>query len=256
MPKKGVDVSVHNGTINWAKAKESIDFAMLRGGYSTQTDALFMYNSAECQRLSIPYGVYWFSYAINKDDAIKEAKKCLSVISGLTVTYPVCFDFEYDSDNYYYKKTGKVMTNNERTEIAVAFLNEIKKAGYTACVYTNVDYLNKGFSKLIGNYDLWLAHWGVSKPSRDCEIWQSTDEGKVTGISGFVDIDYCYKNYEIVKKPTDLTEVKEKYFRIYEDIAKDIIKGKYGNGNERKNKLKEAGYDYNFAQAIVNELVK
>ena len=257
MTKKGIDVSVHNGSINWAKVKESVDFVLIRAGYSTQTDAMFLHNSAECQRLGIPYGVYWFSYAISKGDAVKEAKKCLSDISGLNITYPVCFDFEYDSDNYYYKKTGKTMTANERAEIADAFLSEIKKVGYTACIYTNVDYLNKGFAKVAEKYDLWLAHWGVSKPSKSCAIWQSSDSGKINGISGFVDIDYCYKDYTSNKTNTnELEKIKDRFYDKYYAIAVDVIAGKYGNGEERKRKMKEKGYDYEYAQAIVNELVK
>ena len=76
----GIDVSNHNGKIDWSKANKDIDFAMIRAGYSLSTDARFEENIKMCNTLGIPAGIYWFSYALSKDGVLNEAKKCIKTI--------------------------------------------------------------------------------------------------------------------------------------------------------------------------------
>ena len=258
---KGIDVSNHNGDIKWITVNNEIDFAMIRAGYSLTMDAKFEANIKSCNALGIPCGVYWFSYALSKDAVLNEAKRCVEVISKYKIQFPVAFDWEYDSDEYYYKMTGYKLGNDVRAEYAEIFLNYIKSKGYIPMLYTNVDYIdNKGFSKIYKNYDLWLAHWGVIKPKYECQIWQTNSTGYVNGINGNVDMNIAYKNYNENAhsdddKATLLKAIKESYYEKYLEIARDIIKGKYGNGQDRKNKLKALNIDYEYAQAIVNVLV-
>lgn len=213
---KGIDVSKHNGVIDWMDVKYHIDFAMLRAGYGKNNiDTMFNRNAAACERYGIPYGVYWFSYAHTPEMARNEAKYCLEIISEFNPTYPVCFDFEYDSAAYA-KKNGVTVTKKLMCDMAIAFLSEIEKAGYYAMNYTNIDYLNKGFSSLTSKYDTWLAQWSVKTPSKPCGIWQYSDNGKVAGIAGKVDMNYSYHDYaEIInkmrnKKDNNRAIVKEK----------------------------------------------
>lgn len=96
MSMKGIDVSKHQGTVNWSHVKaDGVKFAIIRAGYgkqASQKDAQFENNYAGCKSNGVPVGVYWYSYATTPDEARKEAAVCLSVIKGKTFEYPVYFD--------------------------------------------------------------------------------------------------------------------------------------------------------------------
>lgn len=194
----GIDVSEHQNIINWSQAKDDVDFVMIRAGYGRNNiDKSFLHNINECNRLGIPCGIYWFSYALTVEDAKKEAHYCLESIKPYKVKYPVCFDFEYDSVNYATKK-GVKMTKALASAIANAFLNAIEDAGYYAVNYTNVDFLNRFFDDYTGKrWDTWLADWknpNTGKPSRQCGIWQWGGR-MISGINGNVDANIAYKDY-------------------------------------------------------------
>lgn len=266
--KKGIDVSTWQGEIDWNKVKSNIDFAILRGGYGFDSvDGQFHRNASECTRLGIPFGVYWFSYALNVSEAIKEAQFCHETIKKYSIKYPVCYDWEYDSDSYA-NKCGVRITNNLRAEFAKAFLNQIEKYGYYAMLYTNYDYLNKGFSSLLGVYDIWWAQWGVASPSKGCGIWQAADNWNIPGINGRVDGNISYRDFPAIikamqsgEKYYNLTQsiknkaiaaLSEEWWNRYNEAANDVIKGKYGNGSAREDALKKAGFDYDVVQNLVN----
>lgn len=192
----GIDVSKHNGIIDWDKVKASgIDFAMLRAGYGRDTiDARFGANISECNRLEIPVGVYWFSYATTITEAIKEAEFCIKTISKYKIQYPVVYDLEYDTVNYA-KGAGVTIDRTLASEFAAAFLTKVKDAGYTPMLYANPDYLSRMFKdSLFTQYDLWLAHY-TTKPYCESSMWQYSDKGQVDGVPGNVDMNYCYKEY-------------------------------------------------------------
>lgn len=198
--QKGIDVSKHQGVIDWAKVKASgIQFAMLRAGYGANNiDAQFKRNISECNRLGIPCGVYWFSYAYSPDMARKEAEYCLEAIKPYKLDYPVAFDFEYDSVSYA-SKNGVTITKAMASRIAKAFCEAIEAAGYYVMNYANNDYMTRYFDADVSKgYDLWLAQWPkapnlYSPPA--CGIWQYSSTGKVPGISGNVDMNAAYKDY-------------------------------------------------------------
>lgn len=263
--KKGIDVSEHQGTIDWEKVRPNIDFVIIRAGYGQNNiDKQFKRNADECTRLGIPFGAYWFSYAYTTDMSKKEAEYFCSAIAKYKLTYPACFDFEYDSSNYA-SKNGVNISKDLLINIAKSFLSTLEEKGYYAAIYSNPDYIGKGFSSLLNKYDLWLAHWGVDKPSRSCGIWQSNSTGKVNGISGNVDTDYAYKDYPSIianlnktsekKEKSELEKLKEQKWNEYYNLAKEVIAGKWGNGSARKSALMNKGYDYNYVQAIVNLII-
>lgn len=194
---KGIDVSKWQGQIDWSKAKsDGVEFAILRAGYGGGVlDPTFAQNAKTCNQLGIPIGVYWFSYARNKSEAVKEAEFCLAAISPYQVQYPVCFDFEYDSVNYA-KKNGICVTKALATQIADGFLNRIEQGGYYACNYMNYDFSKNMFDmSVLARYDIWYARY-LNNPDRsDCGLWQYTSTGRVAGIEGNVDKNVAYKNY-------------------------------------------------------------
>jgi len=210
---KGIDVSEHQGVIDWEKVKGKIDFAMLRAGYGkNHIDRQFVRNISECNRLGIPVGAYWFSYATNTDEAKAEAEYCIAALAPYKVEYPVSFDFEYDSINYA-KGRGVSVTKELVSCMAIAFLLEIESAGHWAMNYSNPDCVNKYFSAdVTARFDFWLASWPTApnfdKPPLTCGIWQYGG-GTYDGITGNVDSDIAYKPYVPVVVPVVVAPVVE-----------------------------------------------
>ncbi len=205
---KGIDVSEHNGVIDWEKVKASgVRFAMLRAGYGKgNIDKRFLRNAAECARIDMPFGVYWFSYAVNEEEAAREAAHCLKVVEPYQIAGPVAYDFEYDSVKEATRRSVTV-TKALASKLARTFLDAVGRAGYGAVNYANPDYLNKYFDGSVG-YPLWLAQWpstvpALDEPPRECLIWQYSAEGRVPGIGGPVDLDVCYADYELAQKLSD-----------------------------------------------------
>ena len=198
---KGIDVSKHNGYINWKKVKnDGIKFVIIRAGYGSSTiDERFeeYINGAIEENLDV--GIYWFSYAISEEKARLEALKCMEVIKPYKdkITYPIFYDFEYDSVSYA-KKHGVIINKTKATAFAYAFLKEIQRGGYIPGLYTNIDFSNNYFFKSIQReYDLWIAQYSSrSTYSESHVMWQYSESGRVSGISGNVDLDYCYKKYK------------------------------------------------------------
>ena len=219
---KGIDISRHNGVINFVKVKASgIDFVMIRAGYGCTTDDKFHSNITAAKAAGIAVGIYWFAYALNPADAIREADYCHKLLAPYKLDLPVFYDFEYDTDRYA-KGKGVMFTPESRTSIIKAFCDRIKVLGHTAGIYINPDYImNKVIYKVLKPYTLWLARWvstsgtasfaailktQVDNSFNKVSIWQF-GMGKVDGISGNVDIDYGYFDLPVVK-PVPIVIVK------------------------------------------------
>ena len=269
MKSKGIDVSYHNGVIDWSELKDKIDFAMIRCGYGQNNlDKQFKNNTRGCETYNIPYGVYWFSYALNENMARQEADYCCDAVKNNNILYPIAFDFEYGSENYA-KKHGINFSKEDRVKMAKAFLNRVEERGYYPLLYANEDYIkNRGYDKLIGLYDLWYARWNNKpNPARECDMWQYG--GEKIGKLELVDVNWCYKDYPSIINPYynihDLDEQtilriihnSDLYYlnRDYINLAYDIINGVYGAGIERKEKVEELGFNYEIAQSVVNTIL-
>ena len=200
--KKGIDVSQWQGDIDWAAVKAAgVEFAMLRAGYGQgNVDPKFGRNASECERLGIPFGIYWFSYAYTPEMAAKEALYALEAVRPYKMDYPLAFDYEGDSQTTA-KKNGVTVTKALVSSLARAFCGAVQKAGYYAMVYTNPDYLSRWYDTAIPKeYDIWLAQWPATpdlaaKPAQAGGIWQYTSSGSVSGISGRVDMNAAYLDY-------------------------------------------------------------
>lgn len=217
---KGIDVSRHNGVIDWAKVKaDGVKFAMIRAGYGAgNIDDKFDRNISECNRLGIPCGVYWFSYAYNADMARKEAQACLKAVKPYKLEYPIAFDLEYDTVDYAAGK-GVTITKKLATELVIAFCEEIEKAKYFAVNYANIDYLRRYFDdSLLQKYGLWLAAWtDKTEPAYKCYMWQYSSTGKVNGISGEVDMNRGYVDFPKMIREAGLNGLKKTEKKWYQD---------------------------------------
>lgn len=203
----GIDVSKHQGNIDWSKVKESkkVDFAILRAGYGASTkDPKFEANYKGAKAAGIPVGAYWYSYAESEEAAVKEAEQCLKVLKGKQFEYPIFYDIE---------ENNTLRLGMEKcTAIAKAFLEKVEKAGYWVGLYSSKSHLENRFSSsLRARYAIWVAHYNVSATSYSGRygIWQKSDTGSVSGIVGNVDLDVSYVNYPEQIKEAGLNGYKK-----------------------------------------------
>lgn len=186
----GIDLSCHNGSIDWTKVKA--DFVILRAGYGKETnqvDSRFEEYYSNAKAHGIPVGAYWYSYAMSIEDAIQEADVFLTTIKGKQFEYPVFYDVE-ESNQF---ELGK----EKLSAIIRAFLERVEAAGYFVGLYGSASSLTTHTADDIKRkYAIWLAHWCDSTNySGAYGIWQHSCKGKVDGISGDVDLDKCYVDY-------------------------------------------------------------
>ncbi len=199
----GIDVSYYQGVIDWeavASDPANIEFAIIRAGYrgyvsgDINIDEQFLNNLDGATSAGIDVGVYFFSQAINEDEAREEANFIIENIKNYDVTYPIVFDMEevYD-DN---ARTNN-LTATEITDITIAFCEEILAAGYTPVVYGNIGWMmfNLELNRL-EDYDKWFAQY-FRQPffPYDYSMWQYTANGEVDGIEGPVDLNISFVNY-------------------------------------------------------------
>lgn len=224
---KYIDVSEHQGTINWEKVKPNIDGVIIRAGYGqNNADKTFLYNVSECNRLGIPCGAYWFSYALDVVMAKYEAQYLLAAVKPYKMELPLAFDFEYASADYA-KKRGIAVTMERVSNMARAFCETIEGAGYYVLNYTNADYLDRFYDDDVEKrFGIWLASWpaakvyDISKPPRNCQIWQHSCTGRVPGISGNVDLDESYHDFKSIIANAGLNNLKPKPIDPVEDAMK------------------------------------
>ena len=197
---KGIDVSSHQGKIDWEKVKAAgIEFAIVRAGYGkyeSQIDVMFQKNADDALAAGLHVGAYWFSYALNVEDAKLEAQRFADVLEPYKkrFDFPVYFDYEYDSENYS-ARNGITPTATLRESLAKAFCDEIQSRGWRAGVYTNNDYLrNRWRFEVLDEWEIWLADY-TGAPDVECGMQQTSSTGKVNGISGNVDMDTSFVDY-------------------------------------------------------------
>ncbi len=197
MSKEGIDISHHQGNINFDKLKGNISFAMVRTSYgSFYEDRNYKQNINGLEKIGVPYGLYHFSYATNVNTAKKEAEGFLNIIKNYKPLYPVAIDIE---------KTDETSNVSRDTliDITYTFCNEIEKHGYYVIIYSNLNYFDTMLnSDKLNKFDKWLAEW-KDKPTynKPFGMWQYTSKGKLPGISTNVDKDIAYKNYpQIIKE--------------------------------------------------------
>ena len=244
----GIDVSYHNGKIDWKKVKEAgIKFAIIRigyGMYSNQKDKMFEENYKGAVKNGIAVGIYHYSYAKNEEEARREANLCLMWLGKRKLQLPIYFDIEDNSQ----VKISKIVLNN----MCKTFCNIIESAGYWAGIYSNKYWADNIISgrELGKRYTYWIAQYNVKCTyNGDYAVWQYTSDGKVNGINGRVDMNKMVKN--IIQGNNNTTLKKSN-----EEIAREVIKGLWGNNPIRKQKLEKAGYNYNEVQKIVNNMLR
>ena len=257
MKEFGIDVSTWQGTNNnFVKAKNNsgVKFVYIRAGFgreASQKDNAFEANYKNAKSAGLKVGAYWYSYAVSKADAVKEANACIACLKGKQFELPIFYDIEENS--ILSKSAG------ELKDIISAFCDTLLKNGYYAGVYCGFAVTDKVGTSFMNKYPVWFAQW-----YKECQysgkygVWQFTDKANVDGV-GVVDGDYQYTDYttyikqngyngfsKTPAKPEDLSK------KTNLTLAFEVIEGKYGAGNVRKQKL---GNRYSNVQDVVNALL-
>lgn len=242
---KGIDISKYQSKVDFTKLKEQgIEFAILQCGYgknSSQKDPLFESHYKNAKEAGLKIGCYLYSYANSVNNGILEAENCLNFINGKTFDLPIFYDLE--------ENCTKALGKSAVTNLATIFCQAIRNAGFQAGVYANLEwfknYIDIDTIKNKG-YKIWLAQWTKAQnPDLACDIWQYSSSGKVKGIIGNVDMNECFMQVN--------EESIENTKKSNEEIADEVIRGEWENGEERKIKLTQSRYNYDEIQSIVNK---
>lgn len=235
---KVIDVSKYQKNIDFTKVKEAgykgvIIRCAYRGYGKAGTlveDEYFYKNVAKCNEIGLPFGVYIFSQAINKNEAVEEAKFALNMIkkSGCKPSFPVYIDSEYGNTF----RTGRAdkLDRSIRTEIIAAFCSFVESSGYYAGLYASTSWLNtKLYMTDLKKYDVWVAHYtDKCGYTGDYGMWQYTSSGSVPGVTGRCDVNNCYKNYPSIIKNAQLNGFTEKP-KLYTVTTDPLTIGDVGN---------------------------
>lgn len=194
MTMKGIDLSKHNGFVDWTKVKASgkVDYVILRAGYgkvASQEDSMFEEYYKGAKSVGLPVGAYWYSYAMNEEEARKEADVFLTVIKNKQFEMPVYYDVE--------EKAQFDLGKAKVSAIIRAFLERVESHDYWVGLYGSYSSLvTFTESDIRDRYAIWLAHWNVKKSPYKGQygMWQY-GVGKISGIKGDVDVDECYEDY-------------------------------------------------------------
>lgn len=207
----GIDVSRYQGVIDWAKVSESnTSFAMIRVGYRDSSgviteDKTAKYNMQEAEKYGIKIGVYFFSTAVSAEEAEEEADWVADYIKQYPITYPVVYDCEG-----FNKETSRQfnLSQDERSDIAMAFMDKIFVYGYTPMFYAAVNELKDNAkwntTQIERKYKIWMAWYGQdtvnleNKPLYDGQLsmWQYSNHGSIEGIDADVDLNVAYFGYD------------------------------------------------------------
>ena len=207
---KGVDISSLNGNIDVNKIKAAgYSFAMIRCGYgddsTSQDDSQFEANVKKCEAAGLPWGAYLYSYALNIEDAVSEARHMIRLLKGKKPTMPIAFDME-DADGY--KRKNGMPSNRMLIDICKRFLAEMKRVGYYPMLYASLSWLNNQLndSTLLNTYDVWVAQWNDTCTYKGkYGMWQYGGETNyiesnyIPGV-GVIDKNKCYKDYPAIIK--------------------------------------------------------
>lgn len=231
MKLTGIDVSEHQGKIDWEKVKaDGIKYAILRCGFGmdvvSQDDTYFKRNADECTRLGIPFGIYLYSYANTVEKAKSEAEHVLRLIKEYKIGLGVWYDLE--------DKIQSNLSKDLLSNIINTFCNKIASEGKYVGIYANLSWLNNKIEKSIKEkYPVWVAqYYSKCEYAGKYDIWQYSSSGKVNGISGKVDMNYLY-NVKLINNTNSTssttiqvsTSEKDRIKSLQTALNKDFICG-------------------------------
>ena len=261
MERFGIDISKWQGNFDIQSAKNSgVEFAILKiggGDCGLYKDKQFDNNYAKCENANVPKGCYFFGQAMNIKEAVKEAEYWVSLMKGKKFEYPVFYDVE-----------ANMLSLDKRTltDVIKKVCEIVESNGYWVGIYmSSANFTYEVYDTELSKYSHWVASWGTKKPKlpeAETQMWQfggTVNKIRSNKINGqTVDQNYCYVDYPTIIKQKGLNGYNKTTTtkKTNEELAFEVIDGKWGNGLARRNALTKAGYDYKTIQKIVNEIVK
>ena len=253
----GIDVSHHNGSIDWEQVSHDCKkFAILKCQYEAQShrkDEYFEANYAGAGKYGLARGVYIYIARASMADPIGDANALLGHLAGRKLEYGIWLDLEDKS----VEVKGKAYIRN----LAYTYADIFMKAGYYVGIYCNRDwYIRMIHDDLKQDFDFWIARYpredngrynsnSSLKPSPSIAVaWQYSSKGNVAGIKTHTDLNVDYDGVVnlIASSPNRKT---------VEEIALEVIDGRWGVKEDRKKRLTMAGYDYKEVQSLVNKIL-
>lgn len=253
---KGIDISKHQNGLNLERVKQAGNqFVIIRGGFTgygvertKNKDASFDEFYKQAKELGLFVGAYYYSCAKTRDEGIEEAnfffENCLK---GKQFEMPVYIDVEeqrWQSND----KTGV-------TDAIIGFCETLEDRGFYVGVYASLDWFkNKIETSRLSGYTKWIASWRTDRPAFEYvgfDMWQNSDNGNIGGMR--VDTDEAFVDF-----PSIINRTGQNGFSIsksIDEIAREVIDGKWGNGEERRVRLAGAGYDVQLVQSTVNHIL-
>lgn len=257
--EKVIDVSYCQTNVNWKKVKaDGVKGVIVRCGFrgysagKLQQDDYFMDHIQGASGVGLKVGVYFFTEAINAKEGREEAEYTLKLVkkAGVKLSYPIAIDTEnISASNPTPRANSNVLSKANRTKAVMAFCEYIKSQGYEPMIYASTNWLENQLDMSQLPYKVWVAQY-----YKECQykgayvMWQYSSTGKVDGINGNCDMNHWYGGSAPAPAPTPAKKTTE-------EIAREVIAGKWGNGDERERRLEAAGYNYNTIQKKVNELL-
>lgn len=260
MKQFGIDISVYQGSFNFDRAiSEGVSFVIIKGGggnAGNYVDFRFAENYDKARAHGLPTGVYWYSAACSEKAAVKEVDYFeKNVLHGRQFSLPVYIDVEHTK----MLSLGK----SKLTAIVKKWCDTLEKRGYFVGIYASSSYFQNYMNDAeLQRFAHWVAAWNKTYPSKYSPgLWQFGGEtnllrsNKVAGV--VCDQDYLYVDYPKIIKENALNgfSPEDGHKKDIHTIALEVIRGEWGNGAERRRRLKAAGYDYNVVQAEVNRIL-
>ena len=252
MAIKGIDVSEFQGDIDWSEVKDAgIEFAIIKLANiydfdDNYKDSKFDINYKNVKAQGIKVGAYNYNYSNTIDTLNKGVKWALEQLEGKELELPIYLDME---DKDIQEETIETLTN-----LCNEFAKTIEEGSYRAGVYANLNWLENKLnpSDFDDDISVWVAQYYTEcQYEGEYNIWQYSSSGKVSGVSGNCDMNYLYD--EDIIEDTEPTNDNNK--KSVDELAQEVLEGKWGNGKNRKKKLENAGYNYDEVQNRVNEIL-
>lgn len=201
----GVDISKDNDYIDFYKlAKAGADFVMIRlgaRGYQTGQlviDDYFVDNLKRATDAGLDIGIYFVSQAISEDEALEEADLVIENLSDYDIDYPICYVMQYTNNE---SSRVEILDKNEKTDIAIAFMDRISARGYVPMIYGTKLWLIKylDLTKIVSHYDIWLSQPEESLPDFPYKfsMWQYNNSGVIDGIKGTVNFNVALTDFTL-----------------------------------------------------------
>lgn len=255
---KGIDLSTFQRGVKISR-KTGVDFIILRAGFTgygagrtKNKDAMFesFYNA--CKSANIPVGAYWYSCANTRASGIAEAQYIYeNCLKNKSFEFPIYIDIE--------ETIWQIGQKKGVTDAILGFCEYLEKKGFVAGVYSSPSWFrNQIDTKRLDKITKWVANWRATKPDFEFshfDVWQNSDNGRIDGVR--VDTDIAYRDFptEIKAAGKNGFKAENKPKKTNEEIAEEVCRGLWDNGDERKKKLKAAGYDYDAIQKIVTQMM-